>query len=517
MPSLYQRVRHMVGDQMGADIVAQNLEKSLEIAREQSSNAANPVSFFADPMSMFMGREWLVKKNQVSLTFDDLRKMSHNPIISSIVHTRLNQAASFMVPSKGFHQPGFIITSDDESAMKDEAKIEEITQFVMHCGLDRHGDNLLETLARKCLRDSLVLDQMCAEIVPRRNGLPAYIMGVDGATIRRLKRSLDRTKPPGSDPFYGQIMGDKIVAEYSYDQLLYGIRNPQTDVRALGYGVSELEHLFRTVTTIINAEKFNGSLLAQGGMNKGLLVVKKPPERMQFEAFKRDFRESFRNASQAWRAPVLGVPEGSDVEWLKLDQSQRDMEYAQLFDFLVKEACGVYQISPAEINWSIGASGQSQTLNAGTGDGEKMKASKNKGLKPLLTFFANQITAAIVQKIDPRYRMEFVAVTDDRKEDAEIAAMEVKNYLTVNEVRAGLSLEEIEGGDIILNQHFLKEREGLGLGGFEGADEEELSDEEVLSMMEGRDSNGEEVEVELDEKNKAPMETKDTPQGKRTN
>ena len=402
-----------------------------------------------------------------------------------------------MTPSKGLYSPGFHILSDDLEAMKDTEKIREITHFVLHCGLDRHGDNLLETLARKCLRDSLVLDQMCAEIVPQRDGKPAYVMGVDGATIRRLKRSLDRTKPAGTEAVYAQILQDKIVAEYSYDQLLYGIRNPQTDVRQLGYGMSELEVLFRTVTTIVNAEKFNGSLLAQGGMNKGLLVVKKPPSRMQFEAFRRDFRASFRNADSVWRAPVLGVPEGSEVEWLKLDQSQRDMEYAQLFDFLVKEACGVYQISPAEINWGIGAAGQSQTLNSATGDGEKTKESKSKGLQPLLTFFGNQITAAVVEKLDPRFRLEFVGVTEDREADSEIAAREVKHYRTVNEIRLAFGMEEIEGGDIILNQFFMMEREGQGLGGFTSPGETDMTDEEVMAMMEGRPRNGRGVQVDL--------------------
>ena len=29
----------------------------------------------------------------------------------------------------------------------------------------------------------------------------------------------------------------------------------------------------------------------------------------------------------------------ADVQWLRLDSPNRDMEYSQLFDFLVKQAC----------------------------------------------------------------------------------------------------------------------------------------------------------------------------------
>lgn len=459
MRSLNTILRDSIGSALGADIVEQNIAKGLEQARESAAGVQDPVSFLADPMGFFMGREWLVKRSPQSLTFDDLRKMAGNPIIASIIQTRLNQAAAFCVPSKGSHDVGFRIVSDDETAQNDTAKVEELTQFVFHCGMERHGDNLLESLARKVLRDSLILDQMCAEVVPRRNRLPAYIVGVDGATIRRLKRSLDPFTPPNDDPYYVQVLNDRVVAQYRADQLMYGIRNPQTDVKLMGYGMSELEYLFRVVTTIFNAEKLNSSFLSQGGMNKGLLVVSKPPDRFQFEAFKRDFREAFRNASQWWRAPVLGIPEGSKVDWLRLDANQRDMEYAQLFDFLVKEACGVYQIDPSEINWSIGAAGSRTTFESR--QDAKLRASQRKGLKPLLTFFANQITTAIVEPIDPRYRMEFVGVAEDRTGDAEIAKLEVTHYRTVNEVRMELGLEEIDGGDVILNDAFMKERESM--------------------------------------------------------
>lgn len=473
MASLAKRVRDMVGDALGAAVVEANIEKSLEIARSEAARVGQPESLFWDPMSLFMGREWLVKRGPVALTFDDLRRMAHNPIIASIVQTRLNQAAQFMVPARGASSdPGFVITSDDEAAMRDEDATEAITQFVFHCGLDQHGDNLLETLARKTLRDSLVLDQMCAEIVPRRNGMPAYVVAVDGGTVRRLKRSLEFTRAPNDEPFYAQVVNDRIVAEYAYEQLIYGIRNPQTDVKLNGYGMSELEYLFRVITTILNAERFNFSTLSQGGVNKGLLVVKKPPDRMQFEAFKRDFRESLRNAAQWWRAPVLGVPEGAEIDWVRLDQNQRDMEYAQLFDFLVKEACGVYQIDPAEINWSIGAAGGRTTFESR--QDAKLRNSQKKGLKPLLTFFANTMTAYVVQPLDMRFRMEFIGIAEDRELASKIATSEVTHYRTINEVRAELGMKEVPGGDVILSELYFKSLERL-----EGEIDGELGEDEM--------------------------------------
>jgi hypothetical protein len=448
--------RDMIGSALGADIVAENLEKATEVIRTNLPEGQQPVSWFWDPMSLFMGREWLVKRNPSALTFHDLRRMAATPIIAAIIQTRLNQAASFMRPSTGTFDPGFRIISDDDDAMKDTEKIKAITQWVGNCGIPELGDSSLEVFARKVLRDSLVLDQLCAEVVFRRNDLPAYLVAVDGATVRRLKRSLERFVAPQdvSDPFYVQVVNDRIVAEYGYNDLIYGIRNPQTNIQLLGYGVSELEYLIRTVSTMVNADKFNASVLSQGGINKGLLVVKKPPERGQFEAFKRDFREAYRNAARVWQPPVLGVPEGAEIDWVRLDEAQRDMEYAQLFDFLVKESCGVYQIDPVEVNWSIGATGQRTTFESRQND--KTKASQRKGLKPLLDFFADCITHWGVRHMDDRFRMEFVGVGVDRKELADVQHIEVTTTRTLNEVRGDRGDPELPGGDIVLNPEYLK-------------------------------------------------------------
>lgn len=477
-----QYARDMVGDALGAEVLAFQLEKTLQVARQGAADAASPVSQLWDPTSLFMGREWLVKRSTFgagALTFQDLRRMAANPIIASIVQTRLNQAACFMQPARNDHDPGFRIVSDDDEAMKDVERVTALTQFISNCGLQDLGEGNLEELARKLLRDSLVLDQACGEVVPRRNREPAYVVAVDGATIRRTKRSLQFYKEPGEDAFYVQVQADKVVAEYSYYQLLYGVRNPQTNVALHGYGMSELEFLFRTVATILNNERYNSSLLAQGGINKGLLVVKKPPEPGELAAFKRDFREAVRNASSFWAAPVLAVPDGAEVNWLKLDQSQRDMEYAQLFDFLVKQACGVYQIDPSEINWSIGAAGSRTTFESRQ-DG-KVKSSQKKGLKPLLSAFAGWMTRWVIRPIDDRYRMEFVAVAEDRREMAEVEKIEVSTSRTVNEVRANRGDPPIEGGDIILSDQYLK-----GLEGF-------VSDSEVGAAMDGMQPGVEEV------------------------
>jgi len=155
-----------------------------------------------------------------------------------------------------------------------------------------------------------------------------------------------------------------------------------------------------------------------------------------------------------WRPPVLQVAKDAGVEWLRLDSPNRDMEYSQLFDFLVKQACGVYQIDPGEINWSIGAAGTSTTFEARQKD--KILASQKKGLGPLLGSFGAQLNRCVIDRLNPDYRIEFAGVGVDREVDGDIREKEVRSYITVNEQRAELSLSPIIGGDVILNENFVE-------------------------------------------------------------
>lgn len=452
-PTWNQRLRGIIGSQLGADIVEQNIEKAVESAQRMAKTSAQPMTQFYNPYTMFFGREWLVKSG-TQLQYSDLRMMAKNPIIGSIIHTRLNQVAAFCHPSNGDYEAGYDIKMGNEKNLNsDQSKVKEyISNFMVSAGMEGYGDLSLEEFARKFIRDSLILDQGCAEVVNRQNKLPAYLVAADGATIRRLNRSLE-FNPDRSKPIYAQVMDEVIVAEYTQDQMIFGIRNPSTDVLLNGYGSSELELLINVVTIMANAEKYNASALAQGGTQKGILVVKGQVDGTQLDMFKRDFREAVANAASTWRPPVLGIGPDASVDWVTLDRSNKDMEYAQLFEFIIKLATGVYQISPEEVNWQVGQSGASVTYNSGVKD--RLSYSQDKGLRPLLNFFSGHLNTSVVRKLDPSYTLTFTGLGTSKRDEADIRKKEVESYKTLNEVRADASLPPIPGGDIVLNPAFL--------------------------------------------------------------
>lgn len=451
-----QRLRGIIGSQLGADVVEYNIEKAIISAQEAAKTSNKPVTQFYDPFTMFFGREWLIKSG-TQLTFHDLRMMAKNPIIGSIINTRLNQVAAYCSPSAGNYEAGFQITktvqgpnSKVDRNSYDPVK-EYLTNFINTAGFEGMGDPHLEEFARKFIRDSLTLDQACAEVVLRQNRLPAYLVAVDGGTIRRLQAAL-QFESKRDQPLYAQVIDEVIVAEYTKESLMYGLRNPTTDIRLNGYGSSELEILISSITTLSNAEKYNSNSLAQGGTSKGLLVVKGDIEPTQLESFKRDFRDAISNASHGWRSPVISIGSDAQVDWVQLDRSNKDMEYSQLFEFIIKLATGVYQISPEEVNWQIGSAGATTSFNSGGKD--KLTHSQEKGLRPLLNFLSTQLNSSIVRKLDPQYNLEFTGLGVGKEVEVDLRIKEVQNFKTVNEVRVESNLPPLPGGDIILNAIF---------------------------------------------------------------
>jgi len=170
---------------------------------------------------------------------------------------------------------------------------------------------------------------------------------------------------------------------------------------------------------------------------------------------------------------MLQVP--AEVNWLELDRSNKDMEYAQLFEFIVKLATGVYQISPEEVNWQIGGAGQSVTYNSGIG--ERLSYSQSKGLIPLLSFFSDVVTRSILQPLSLDIVMNFTGLGSGKGELADLRMKEVTLYKTVNEAREEAGFEKIEGGDVVLNPVYVSE-----LNDFrqrkQAAEEERLAKEE---------------------------------------
>lgn len=444
------------------------------------------------------------KDRKYSLSYDVLRRIPQRlGIIAAILNVRVNQIASFAAPYRLTKSLGYEVKHKDPAHHVTEAEIEKIAsieQFIYNCGAaspNPHNKHLVkrddfETFLKKVVRDSLMFDQLCFEIVPNRKGEPYEFLAVDASTMRFAavedeygdsKNWMQRNglahrdnyaysknapfqqvkmmkRPKNFRPAYVQVVDGQIVEAFTADEMAFGVRNPRTDITLQGYGVSELEELINTVTSHLYAEEYNRRFFMQGSSPKGILNFKgdeMSPD--QLEGFRRKWRANVEGVENSWRTPIMQSENG--IDWIDLQKTNSDMEYNAWMEYLIKITCGVFLIDPAELNFDL-AGGVSQTPLFESSSEWKLKQSKDRGLKPMLRFIAKHINDHIVSKIDDRFTFDFVGLDElSEQEKHELRIEQMGNYMTLNEIRAAEDKPPIEYGDFPCNPTYVQLRSAL--------------------------------------------------------
>jgi hypothetical protein len=149
------------------------LEKGIS---DSAKAAPSPTAFEIDPhnyFSAYMHEDTTgsFHSGTNGLDYSTLLLMARQPVVSAIINTRINQVADFSQPQRSPYDLGFKIELKDykkEPTPEQEKKIEELQKWMSTCGDDRIAfDNTFENFLRKIVRDSLIYDQCCFEIVRR--------------------------------------------------------------------------------------------------------------------------------------------------------------------------------------------------------------------------------------------------------------------------------------------------------------------------------------------------------------
>lgn len=411
------------------------------------------------------------KEKTSPLSFEILKNLSTKVApISAIINTRINQVGAFTSQSRYKNNGvGFSIKSKDpDKEIDDETqkKILELERFILNCGFSKSKKrDSFDTFIRKITRDSLTLDQVNFEIVRDEDGKPFEFYAVDASTIRAATEEyqpkddgLDESKE-NEEVEYIQLVDGKVVAWFTDDELAFAIRNPRTDIGMQPYGLSEIETITKQLASYLEAEDYNMRFFQQGGMTKGILNIKEDPNGISgargLESFKRQWRTQVTGQQGAWKIPVLQLP--GELEFINIQQSGGEMVFEKWVNYLINISCAVYQIDPAEINFpnNGGAGGKGNSLFQGQSD--KINASKDKGLIPLLQFIQNTINKFLISDFSDEFTFVFEGLDiEDESKKLQIDRDEVNTYKTVNEKRIEKGMDTIEGGDVILNPYYMQ-------------------------------------------------------------
>lgn len=438
-----------------------------------------PKSFLFNP---FTFTDSLTHKQLISgVSYATLHEMvKQSQVLSAIVNTRINQVSSFARVPRTKHSLGFRVQKKNTKTMTDaeKKKARKYEEFIVNCGEGdaAHKRDYFEQFIRKTARDRLIVDQVNFERVFTLGNALHEIVSVDSATIRiALRKFFDDTNPlkssidtqmvndrgkgfarvnvPLDKKAFVQVLNGQIVCEFTEDEMAFLVAWPRTEVNVAGYGYSEVEQLIQTVTAILFASEYNRRFFSSGSSPKGVLNIKANMNQTQMDGFKKAWLAQLSGITGAWRTPIVAAEGG--LEFINMQQTNREMEFSKYNDFLIKIACAVYQIAPEEINFSSQTSTNGQGAVFESKSELRLKASRDKGLVPLLTFFENGMNREVVRYLDPEYELVFVGLDGGTEMDqVELHEKELKNFKTVNEVRAENDLKPIDGGDIILNSVF---------------------------------------------------------------
>jgi hypothetical protein len=314
-------------------------------------------------------------------------------------------------------------------------------------------------------------DQLTYEVVRNRKGVPMSFYAVDASTVRitdsfdaddyannvNQQKITNRTKIKGYYPTYCQIENGVISSDFYPWEMCFGVRNPTTNIYSNGYGVAEIEVLLNTITSMLWGDEYNRRFFSQGSAPKGFLKVKSGSliNTNKLADFKQGWQSMMAGVTNAHKTPIL---EG-DVEWVDLQHTNRDMEFSKWQEYLIKLACAIFRIDPAEINFPLGGESDKKAMFEGNNEA-RLKHSKDKGLYPALKFFQRKFNKYVLSQIDPEYEFVFVGMDGidvDTELDQDVKM--VGAFLTVDEVRVRRGYKPIgeeNGGNLILNPSFIQ-------------------------------------------------------------
>lgn len=402
----------------------------------------------------FNGKGYRDPNNGV--TFGTLNRMGEIFIIKAIINTRIEQVQNFLKYSLDDQKPGYQIrykknpgsegSEDKELSEKDKKIVDYIVKFLEEGGENEKWDceDNFQEFTRKVLRDSLVLDQLSFEVVRARNMSLKKFRAVDASLIRQLDTNdpryaqmFENYRWHGYLPRYamvwdGQIIRHPVSNEYVVFypwELGYGIRNKSTNVFRNGYGCSELETLIEIVTWVLWGMQYNGNFFKQGSQPKGFINVKNGNiDQGTLNEFRQDWKQTMSTVYNSHKIPVI---QGIDLEWIDLQQTNRDMEFTEWVKFLFVITCAVYRIDPSELGFQFQDAAH---IFGQDGQKERLDHSRQKGLTPLLIFYQNILNKYIISEIDDRLELVFTGIEiedeaaqvdlDKKKAEAGFVSME---------------------------------------------------------------------------------------------
>lgn len=419
----------------------------------------------------------------LGLPYFSLSAMSRVDAFAALLHLRTNQVAECSKPVTDPYSLGCRVRKTDqrqEPTKKETAEADRIMALIQRAGYP-HQRGGFEAWLRAIVPMSLTYDQATSEILDtvgrasarrvgasRKGFAPAGFVWRDATTIRLAHPTRKEIEAGMRDPDgiqYVQWLDQQVTSQFQGDQLMFGVRNPSLSVYAQGYGRPELESLIVTITNYVNAITFNGAAFTTGIQASTLIALMANMDDAKFNSWKRSLEAQLYGPAQQRRTVITQLNpgrgdgiKGEDLKTVQLSQTNRDMEFSNWINWSLKMVCAMMGTDPAELSFVFGNEGQSSSLGQ-RGPEERIKASKDRGLRPILRAVARWINEWIVWPINEEYTFEFAGLDAMNPEEAmKLTTQAVGSFMTLGEARAKHDLPLLdfeEANNWVLNPSFM--------------------------------------------------------------
>lgn len=225
------------------------------------------------------------------------------------------------------------------------------------------------------VEDILVLDAGCIEKERTLAGGVYALHAVDGG---KIKVSAIWDGDP-DEPRYWWVPVPQYEVAFRNDDLVYIMSNPRT---YSVLGLSPLETLKLTVDAELNGSQYNTRQVTNAAPD-GMLDLGEGARPEQVDGFK-----SYWLAEVAGRGAMAFLGGTKGAKFIPFRPSNREMQYKEWLDYLVRKICAVYLISPQDIGF---------TFNINRSEGEvQQEMTEDQGLRPLLALVQDYFTREIV-------------------------------------------------------------------------------------------------------------------------
>jgi len=191
------------------------------------------------------------------------------------------------------------------------------------------------------------------------------------------------------------------------------------------------------------SSRWNKNLLKNSGSPSGILSVKDRIGPDQVQALESKFKQKMTGSNSAGATMVIG---GAEFEWIPYGLSPKDMDFINGVKISAQMVASVYNV-PMEL------------LNLETAKYDNIRAASEQlfdsAVAPLVDNFADEFTRFLLPRyaglegyrLEPDYSQ---VLSIEEKKARKIEALDSVSFMTINEKRAEVGLEPLEGGDSLL-------------------------------------------------------------------